>query len=240
MSLIFRPQMLLLFPALLLSLDQRARPSGGPVTKTLRALLEWGAPGVQAAVILGILPLAAGGLISDFLSSLAMASRRPTAEPTSSDRPTAIYLPRLSVFLFVPLIVCLLFPGGRTDLARRACEIAVAPGGIALYKALSPVYFPYHEIPQIATLSLAVIFMAGMIRATSLSAPVQTTTLLLLFMFAIPQCPRFALVSLEPPVVAILRFSLSLAPHSQRGIFPARYLRASTTDKSTAGTRFGT
>ena len=151
-------------------------------------------------MILGILPLAAGGLIPDFLSNLALAFS-PAYRGTNIFRSAnpLFDLPRLSVFLFVPLMVCLLFPGGRTDLARRACEIAVASGGIALYKALSPVYFPYHEIPQIATLSLAVIFMAGMIRATRLSAPVQITTLLLLFMFAIPQCPRFALVSLEPP-----------------------------------------
>ncbi len=199
LSLVFRPQMLLLFPALCLSIDHGARSSKGPARRTFVALLQW-AVGAVAAILLGLLPLAADGLIPDFLKSLDLAIS-PTYRGSNLFRSAnpLFELPRLTGFVLVPLMVCLLFPRNRPDLFRRACEIAVALGGIALYKAASPVYFAYHEIPQIATLTLAIVFMAGMIRTTSASPRVQIALLLLLFMFAMPHCPRFALVKLEPP-----------------------------------------
>ena len=174
------------------------------------------------AVLLGFLPLAATGLIPDFLRSMDMALS-PSYRGSNLFRSANLLfeLPRLSGFVLVPLIVCLLFPRDRPDLIRRACELAVALGGIALYKSASPVYFAYHEIPQVATLTLAIVFMAGMISVTPASAQVRIALLLLLFMFAMPQCPRFALVKLEPPGLEFLRSPRSLAPDSQWGVFPA-------------------
>jgi hypothetical protein len=198
LSLVFRPQMLLLLPALLLSLDRSARSRGEPAKKTLLALMEWGV-GALGAVILGFLPLVADGLVADFLRNL-----REVDSPSSpwnnvfGSANLLFELPRLSGFVLAPLLVFLLIPSGRKDLIRRACEITVALGGIAVYKAVSPVYHPYHEVPQIATLAVALVFLAGMIQVTPASAPVQFAMLLLLFMFGMPHCPRFALAKLEP------------------------------------------
>src|SRR6185369_3725828 len=69
----FRPQTVLLLPAMVLAIDASARAAGEPLGKSVRPLAAWGA---AFAVFLAaaFAPLAAAGVLGDFVRGVRLAA----------------------------------------------------------------------------------------------------------------------------------------------------------------------
>ena len=148
LSLVFRPQMLLFLPALLLALDRSASSSKESARSRLVGLTEWSASGTCSSGD-GLSPSGRQRLDPRFpeqpesseFPQLSLEQRLRVGQP-------AVRNCRVSAFVLAPLLVVLILPSGRYDLIRRAGEIARRALGIAVYKLVSPVYHPYHEVPR--------------------------------------------------------------------------------------------
>jgi hypothetical protein len=164
---VFRPQVVLLFPALALAVAQgiwTARVPGKPVARTARGLVVWGML-LAGFVVLAFAPIMAAGLIGDFLRGIRLTFY--------GSRYNLVGLHTFSVqmllqslhleFVIVPALL-LLFTA-RTDPATRgAIRVGLtALAGAWLYKPLSPVPYPYLSHPLTLVWSMNVVLLVGVL-----------------------------------------------------------------------------
>jgi hypothetical protein len=160
---VFRPQVVLLFPALTLAVAQglwNASASGKPLARTARGLLVWGIL-LAGFVLLAFAPIVAAGLTGDFLRGIRLTfygSRYNLVGLHTFSVQMILQFLHLE-FVIVPAIL-LLF-AGRTDPATRgAIRVGLtALAGAWLYKPLSPVPYPYlsHPLTLVWSMNLALV-----------------------------------------------------------------------------------
>jgi hypothetical protein len=147
----FRPQVVLLFPAMGLAVVQGVRaedPSETGRGGGVRAILGW-ALLTAALIVVAFAPLLLAGLLDEFLRSVGLTfygSSYNKAGPASILKQALLQCLHLEYDL-VPLAVLLLAPLGDPATRRSARAWLLAYAGVWLYKPLSPVPYPYLEHP---------------------------------------------------------------------------------------------
>src|SRR5262249_3743597 len=146
-AIAFRPQVVLLLPALGLAVWDSADQSG-PRTSRRRAILEGIIPAL-VVLALAFAPLAAIGVLGDFFEGVRLASYG-----SSYSRVTPVSFLKAWVlqaaawrWWVVPGATVLLGGPLRTRAYRVARVWLVALAGVSLYKPLSPVAHSYLDIP---------------------------------------------------------------------------------------------
>ena len=159
LSLVVRPQVILLLPAVVLALDASTRAPGEPWRKTFSALFWWVVVvGVVAG--LGFLPLVASGIGGDFLACLKALVQPPYNKVGPSE-----LLIRLSpqkhplVLVAVAALVGLLWDQTGGSDRRMGYTVLAAIVGVLFYPVISPFRHLYHVIPQVAVAALGVTYL---------------------------------------------------------------------------------
>jgi hypothetical protein len=181
-ALTFRPQAILLMPAVFLTIDEGVRPRGGSWWTTCRATLEWG---VVFAVAVGLVlaPLAGRGLLGDLYRGLSMAA------PGSSYNAFGLWafftrlleqawLPRL----WGPFVAVTLLAGrARPEVRRLILVWLVAQSFLFLYGPLSPRVHVSMLHPMMLVASVIVAILASLVlESTRLGETARLATLLIL------------------------------------------------------------
>ena len=195
-ALSIRPQVALLLPAMLLALDEGARPPGESLARTARAALGWGLV-AGLGLALAFAPLVAGGLIGDLLDCLrhtALGSSYNHVEKRAIlTRVWAQIIDRPRV-LIVPVAVAGLAMTAVRERRRLAATWIVAMAGSLFYKPLSPLEHLYLAHNHILVYSVAVAVLVGLLlewRGPPASA--RLVLVLLLLDRVLRPWPEFAL-----------------------------------------------
>ena len=158
----FRPQTVLLLPALwLATLDSAGDDSRQPSSKW-GALRDWLIP-AAAGLVLAFAPLVAAGVFGDFVEGVRLASygsRYSRVTPASFLKAWVLQAAAWRWWV-VPGVVALLGTPFRTPAGRSARVWLLALAGASLYKPLSPVAHSYLDIPLMLVWSIAVAAMTG-------------------------------------------------------------------------------
>lgn len=164
LALAFRPQTVFLLPALVLAIDESARGTGEPFSKTVRALLEWG---VAFAVLLALLflPLALAGVLSDFERSLHLVGYGSRYNQVTVPRAIADWFFQAVPMRLAFVPVALLILGWSSDSAQRRMALTwgMALAGVSLYKPLSPYPHSYLFIPLTLVWSISLTALASLV-----------------------------------------------------------------------------
>ena len=162
-ALVFRPQVIVLAPALILAVGCSRRP-GASRAATARTVLAWGAT-VGLVGCAGFLPLARAGLLGDFFGGLRIAAfSTGYAVPGLAYRlGHALKLLRYPEFFAVGFLALALGASARPVLRRSSLTWTLALVGAMGYKLISPRVFPYHDIIIFLVWSVAVAVLAELI-----------------------------------------------------------------------------
>jgi len=138
-GLAFRPQVVLLLPALFLAFDESARRPGESLGRNARPLAFW-AVGAVAGMFLVFLPLLRAGLFDDFLRSLRLVSYGGGYNRVSlaSLLDQTLYALRPLRVAAVPTAVLLLAPAAAPDDRRLGRTWPRGPGRGAALPAAQP------------------------------------------------------------------------------------------------------
>jgi hypothetical protein len=148
LALLIRPQVVVLLPAILLSVDRSARPPGAPWHQALGACPAWGLiSGLTFAA--GLLPLVVNGILVDFWRNLqsmrSSLGRDAIGSGVSGILANVEPLTLPKHLLLTAAIVVGLRPWDRwgTATRRQFLVVVVAMVGVAFYHAISPIRIPY-------------------------------------------------------------------------------------------------
>ena len=174
-----RPQVVLFLPALGLAVAhgtrteaEHASDPGGAHSRTIRALFGGGLL-LALFVVLAFLPLVLAGIFDDFLNGVRLTfygSRYNTTHATSVLKQMLLQSLHLE-FDLVPLAILILAPLGDPRTARTARVWLLAYLGAWFYKPLSPVPFPYLEIPLRLVCSINVAVLVELLLTARLAQP---------------------------------------------------------------------
>jgi hypothetical protein len=189
LALVFRPQVVVLLPAILWSVGCSARPPCTSWRQTLISFLAWGLiSGLTVAI--GFLPLALNGILDDFLNNLQTmrrlysygehSTRTGLLNILAAARP--LTLPK-NLLLTTAIVVGLRLwdrPGNSTT---RYFPIVLATiVGIAFYHAISPVQLHYHAVPQTVVAALGLTFASAQLSLGETRPLVRLVALGVLFL----------------------------------------------------------
>lgn len=160
-AIAFRPQVVLLLPALALAVSDSTDPDGRK-TSLRRALLDVLIPAF-VVLTLAFAPLAALGVLDDFVEGVRLASygsKYSRVTPVSFLKAWVLQAAEWRWWV-VPGAIALLGGPYRTRAPRLARVWLVALAGVSLYKPLSPVAHSYLDIPLTLVWTVAVAAMVG-------------------------------------------------------------------------------
>ena len=206
----FRPQIVVLAPAAVLILDSDARSRGASAWRRGVAVVGWSAV-VGLGLAAAFLPLAAAGILDDFLRCLR--DLKPGAGGYSKFSLPAL-LSRLMAKLFefrfvvVPLLTLLLLSRSARPTRLTALIFLVAVAGSLFYGPISPQQFPNHDIPVMAALAIATALLARMIEEASANSRTIGTVCLILLVLLVGKKPLFATLT------GVYFEDLVFAPHT--------------------------
>jgi hypothetical protein len=188
LALLIRPQVVVLLPAILLSLDRSARPPGAHWLQSFLPLLTWGLiSGLTLA--LGFLPLLLNGSLIDFwdnLQSMRSTYGRDSVGMGILDilaNVKPLWLPK-HLLLASALVVGLLPWHRPNDAMRRSFPVVlIAMVGVSFYHAISPLRIPYHATPQIAIAAMGLTFVAAQLVQGQTRPLARLAALAVLFLF---------------------------------------------------------
>ncbi len=192
-GLAFRPQVVLLLPALFLAFDESARRPGESLGRNARPLAFW-AVGAVAGMFLMFLPLLCAGLFDDFLRSLRLVSYGGGYNRVSlaSLLDQTLYALRPMRVAAVPTAVLLLAPAAAPDDRRLGRTWLVALAGALLYRPLSPVPHAYLTHPLMVVWAvLGVVLVHLALSDRRLLPSLQLLLVLLLLGTGVTLKPRF-------------------------------------------------
>jgi hypothetical protein len=208
----FRPQIVVLAPAVILILDADARARGASLWRRGVSVVGWSAV-IGLCLAAAFLPLAAAGILDDFLRCLR--DLKPGATGYSKFSLPAL-LSRLMAemfelrFVVVPLVTLLLLSRSTRPSRLTALIFLVAVAGSLCYGPISPQQFPHHAIPVMATLAIATALLARMIVEISANSRTLGTVCLILLVLLVGKKPLFATLS------GVYFEDLVLAPHTNQ------------------------
>jgi hypothetical protein len=214
LALAYRPYAVLFLPALLSAAEEGARRPGEPWRRAVLPMAEWVAA-AAVFVALAFAPLAACGILDDFLRSLrhlrpgGLYYRNSAGSFVARLAASCLdlrYLTALAVCAGVAL-------AGPARLRRSARTWTAALLGVALYLPLGPVYHGYLHHPILLTTAAAAAFGLGAVLGlTRLTPAARLLIAAVALAAAVPAVPRFCSVGRSAEAVAALA----------RGVPPAR------------------
>jgi hypothetical protein len=214
LALAFRPYAVLFLPALLSAVEEGARRPDEPWGRAVRPMAKWAAV-AGAFVALAFAPLAACGVLDDFLRSL----RHLRPGGTYSRNSVVDSLERLGdglldVRYLVALAACAVAARvGPARLRRASRTWAAALLGVALYRPLAPINHNYLSHPMLLTIAAAAAFGLGAVLGlTRLTPAARLLIAAVALAAAVPAVPRFCSVGRSAEAAAALA----------RGVPPAR------------------
>jgi hypothetical protein len=212
LGLAFRPQVILLAPALAWAVAAGAGQGGDadgsrPARSRALALLEWALVVVVALALL-FAPLALDGLLGDFARSLRAVAYGGGYNRTG---PLAALERLVSQFqgikvVVVPLAILALWPASGRDLRRAAAPWLLAMGGVLLYRPLSPVSHAYLAHPlMLVWCALAGVLVGFVLADRRLAPSLRLVVILLILGLNVTIKPRFCNPRGSLEAIAVLR-----------------------------------
>lgn len=199
-----RPQVVLLIPAALLAVTERAGSSWGRRAKVSAAWLA--AVGLVTAV--GFLPLVRAGVFDDFVAGLRTLSAGGDYNKNSVGRAMSLLLDEVCQFRIVSIAVgvaCLAWSEAGRGLRPVARVWLTALAGVLLYAPLSPARHPYLDHPLWLIWSVNVAVLTGLILASGVPAKWQLFALLLVLGTGATARPQFCRPGPLRDAIAALR-----------------------------------
>lgn len=162
LALAFRPQVVLLLPAVPFAIDASARRPEEPWRRSLVPILEWSLF-YAVGLVLAFSPLLVHGVFDDFLRRLAITRHDGSYYQTTWDASTKILFRDLANPVIRCLLPCLFIIGvrGGAEWRRTALAWLVAFLGVLLYNPISPVHHKYLDQPVVLLSSVAFAVVAG-------------------------------------------------------------------------------
>jgi hypothetical protein len=155
-AIAFRPQVVLLLPALGLAVWDSADPIDR-VTSRCRALFEGLIP-AALTLLLAFAPLVAMGVLGDFVEGVRLASYGSNYSRVTPVSFLKAWILQAAAWRWwvVPVAIAILGGSSRSPASRVARVWILALAGVSLYKPLSPVAHSYLEIPLTLVWSVGV------------------------------------------------------------------------------------
>ena len=159
----FRPHVVFFLPAILLAIDERARPTGGPWSSTVRVVLGWGAA-FAAALLLAFSPLIRFGILDDFLGNFVRFAfvNRVGGPPSNPVVRIAAFVMQFFEFkVTAPWLMLILGLSSQNlrPMQRLMLTWVVAFGGILFYRTVHPQDLNYlgHPLKLVGAVCLAIL-----------------------------------------------------------------------------------
>ena len=156
----FRPHVVFFLPAILLAIDEGARPTGGPWSSTSRAVLGWGAA-FAAALLLAFSPLILSGILDDFLGNLVRLANKVGTSTNTAGKIIAFVMQFFELKVTVPWLMLILGLSSQNlrPMQRLMLTWVVAFGGILFYRTVHPLDLDYlgHPLRLVGAVCLAVL-----------------------------------------------------------------------------------
>jgi hypothetical protein len=206
LALGFRPQTVLLWPAMALAVGDGARRPGEPLGKASRAVLEWGLA-LAAGLALVFLPLVAAGVWGDFVRSIRSLSYGAAYNRVTMSSFAGEMLKQLTTAktLVVPLAIAILAAHSGTAMRRQAATWIVALACVLFYKPLSPHSLKYLEQPLVLVWSVNLALLAQLVLESGALAPAgRLVAILLVLALGVPNRPQFCSPRRSLKAVALL------------------------------------
>jgi len=207
LAVVFRPQAVLFLPAALFAIDESTRAAGEPISKTVRAGLEWGIT-FALLLLIGFMPLLLAGVVPDFLESLRFVSyggRYNTVTLWSLFPNWFAQIAPMRVMI-IPLAFLLL--GRMSGLASRRTALTwfVALAGGSLYKPISPYPHVYLAIPMMLIWSVNVTVLTHLVMAARPMLPsIRLVAVLMILAVGVTVRPLFCVVTKSLEAVAMIK-----------------------------------
>lgn len=198
LALSFRPQVVLLVPAMMLAVARPGTEPGRSRWEPAKAVLAWGlAFGLFTA--LAFVPLVEAGIVEDFLRGVRLTmygSRYNQVGPSLFFRQMVLQAMTFK-FVIVPVAILALATPTPTDLSTRLSVRIwlVALAGAFLYKPLSPVPYPYLTHALVLVWSMNVAVLTHLTLLPKLATPaVRLVVVLLTLGLSVDARPEFCSV----------------------------------------------
>ncbi|MDR3633685.1 MAG: hypothetical protein P4L84_07595 [Isosphaeraceae bacterium] len=202
-----RPQAVLFLPAVALALDERSRAPGESLRRSVRPCLEWGSA-FLVFLALGFAPLAAAGVLPDFVHGVRLASYGSRYNQVTPASVFSGWVTQLSPLRFtvVPVALLLFHHWGDPRSRRTALTWGVALAAVSLYKPLSPMAHGYLDIPLLVVWTVSLATLVHLVLcAVSLAPSLRLGFVLLLLALGTTARPGFCVVSPTLRAVTALR-----------------------------------
>jgi hypothetical protein len=191
-AFVYRPQVVLFFPAMASALLEDARPAGGSWANAVRSLAEWSAFfAVSLALVFS--PLILSGVLDDFVRLLGVARYGGEYNKVTWLSFKSVLWRQLWGGWTFPVLLfgVSLAVAGPDPLRPRARTWVIALLAVLFYKPLSPVPHDYLDQPVLLVRSVTVTpLVAWLLGAGSLAATVRLTAVFCLLKTAVPNVPE--------------------------------------------------
>lgn len=191
-ALIFRPQVILFAPPLMLAVGQAGRSPEGRGWGILN-ILEWGVV-VTLGVAAGFAPLALDGLMGDFVKGVRLAAYGSTYNAVSvGSFARAMTIQALNLKVVVTAGTLLLLVGRASTPSRRLTWTwLLALACVLLYRPMSPIQHAYLTHPLMVTWAVEVAILTALVLEQGLVLPsTRLTAVLLVVGIGASAKPRF-------------------------------------------------
>lgn len=191
-ALVFRPQVILFAPALMLAVGQAGRPLESR-ERGFAAVLEWGTV-VTLGVATGFAPLALAGVMGDFVKGVRLAAYGGRYNAVSvGSFAKAMIIQALNIKVVISAAALLLLVGRASTPSRRlAWTWLLALACVLLYRPMSPIQHAYLTHPLILTWAITIAVLTALVLEQGLALPsARLTAVLLVLGIGASAKPRF-------------------------------------------------
>ena len=191
----FRPHVVFFLPAILLAIDEGVRPTGGPWSSTVRAVLGWGAA-FAAAILLAFSPLIRFGILDGFLGNFVRFANKVGTSSNVGVRTVAFVMQFFELKVTAPWLMLILGLSSRNlrPMRRLMLTWVVAFGGILFYRTVHPINHAYlgHPLELVGAVCLAVLVHMVLKAGPLVPSMKKLGVVLALLGLAVPSWPFYA------------------------------------------------
>jgi hypothetical protein len=203
-ALTFRPQTVLLWPAMVLAIDESARGPGESWWKTIWAALEWGLA-TLVFVAAAFFPLLQAGLLADFLHGIrvvAYGSQYNSVTPWSF---SGEMVKQIAVLRYPAVMISVLILAGPAS-RRTVLTWTAAMFGTFFYKPISPHLLEYLDHPLALVWSVNVALLVQLVMESQLlESRIKLLLIALILGLGVSGKPQFCNPAKSWQALALLR-----------------------------------
>lgn len=193
LGLLIRPQVVFLFPALIVLVVEVSLRSGDSWRKTAIAVVGWSSL-VVALTLLGFVPLLRAGVFDDFLDGLRVLAYGSQYNHMTLGKAVGCLITEISNFRICALLIAIPLLGVTSraaGLRETAAVWFIALLGVLFYAPVGPVVHPYQYHPLWLVWSINIAVIGGMILGSNLASRWQFLSILLVLGIGATGRPRY-------------------------------------------------